>query len=143
MDDSATSGAMTEIALALAMAFFCILVLALLSMGTPRAGAPDELQPLASTDAVSLESPGRTTKPRPVGPDERLVLLVDGRYVDRNGLPVDPADLGDDAPVVLAVDPSLPLDQVLAARAAFTGDRVSVTTLDSAWSDHLAKGGMK
>lgn len=129
MEDGATSGAMTEIALALAMAFFCILVLTLVSMGNPEARTPSEL----------LETAGPAAGPRPMAAQERLVLFFGGRFVDRSGAALDPATVGD-GPVVLAVPPTLPLERVLAARAVFAGEAVSITPLDTAWIDRLSEG---
>lgn len=131
MDDSSTTGAMTEIALALAMAFFCILVVALVSMGTPQILRPD---------AVALDTSAADAGTRSVAEGERLVMLFQGRFLDTAGIPVDPAAIDRDAPVVLAVDPSLALDRVLTARSAFGGERVRVTTLDPAWIAHFSQG---
>jgi hypothetical protein len=129
MDDHATTGAMTEIALALAMAFFCLLVLALASVG---------LAPTPLTAALEAAAPG--AEPRPMTADERLVLFHLDRFQDPAGATVDPASLGDGAPIVLAVDPALAFDRVLAARAAIPGAAVRIAPLDPVWLDHLNDG---
>lgn len=134
MDDGATTGAMTEIALALAMAFFCILVLALVSMGNPHASDG----PALSAERVETAGPG--TPPRPLEDDERLILFHADRYLAPDGSAVDPASLAGER-VVLAVDPNLPLARILAGRSAIPGSQVRITPLDSAWIDHLAAGG--
>lgn len=132
MDDRAVSDAMTEIGLALAMAFFCLLVLVLISVGPPD-GAP-----AAGPEAPRLQTAARWEgQGRPVGADERLVLFHGGRFLDRKGGAVDPAAVA--GAVVLAVDPGLPLERVLAARAQFAGG-VVVTPLDADWLNHLSRG---
>lgn len=134
MDDDAISGAMTEVALALAMAFFCLFVLALMSMGMPA--APH----VQVGDAVRLQTgEAGGAQPRPIDESEHLVLFHAGRFLDRDGGVVDPAATV--GRVVLAVDPALPLDQVLAARSRFTVD-VVVSPLDPGWVDHLSGGGV-
>lgn len=139
MDDSATTGAMTEIALALAMAFFCILVLALVSMGNPGT-SPASVGPVGLGPRLATAAGGSAT--RAVGGDETLVLFHAGRFLDRAGAPLDPA-AAMAGPVVLAIDPALPLDQVLAARAALAGADVTVTPLDPVWIAHLTAGGSR
>lgn len=125
MDDDAIGGAMTEVALALSMAFFCLLVLALISMGIPAA------------ETVRLETEGRgDSAPRLLDETERLILFHAGRFLDRAGGEVDPAAIG--GPVVLAVDPALPLDRVLAARSRFATE-VTVSPLDPDWLTHLSR----
>jgi len=127
MDDSVTGGAMTEIALALAMAFFCILVLALVSMGQP---------PLVGAGPmIDTARPGATAQE--LADEDRLVIFHAGRFAGPDGAPADPR-APDDRPVVLAIDPALPLERVLAARAAFAGATVRVTVLDAAWVAHLS-----
>ena len=144
MDDSATTGAMTEIALALAMAFFCILVLALVSMGNPTAGPAGvgaiDVGPIGLGPRLATVDGGSAT--RAVGGDETLVLFHAGRFLDRTGAPLDPAFMMA-GPVVLAIDPALPLDRVLAARAVLAGVDVTVTPLDPAWTAHLTAGGSR
>lgn len=132
MDDPAAGGALTEIALALAMAFFCILVLTLVSVGNPADGG-------SLSTAPRLETGGPGAASRPVAGDETLVVFHGGRFFDRDGAAVDPAAIPH-GPVVLAVDPALPIDSVLAARAAIGRPAVTVTTLDADWLGRLAVG---
>lgn len=134
MDDTAAGGALTEIALAVAMAFFSILILTLVSVGNPAASdgrAAPRLEIAGGADAE-----GADTRGRPVAADETLIVFHGGRYLDREGRVTDPRALAD-GPVVLAVDPGLSVDRVLAARAAVGRHAVTVTTLDPAWVRRL------
>lgn len=132
MDDTAAGGALTEIALALAMAFFCILILTLVSVGSPAAPT-DRAAPRLE---VAAGAGGAEAEARPVAADEALIVFHGGRYLDREGRSTDPRGLAD-GPIVLAVDPGLSIDRVLAARAAVGRRAVTVTTLDPAWLRRL------
>ncbi|MCR9073102.1 MAG: hypothetical protein NXI18_15420 [Alphaproteobacteria bacterium] len=132
MDDTAASGALSEIALALAMAFFCLLVLTLVSVGDPAGGG-------ALSAAPRIDTAERGGTDRPVADNETLIIFHNGRFLDHDAVALDPATLPD-GPLVLAVDPALSVDAVLAARAVTNEASVTVTTLDSAWVRRLAGG---
>ena len=134
MDDEVTGHAMTEIALALAMAFFCLLVLTLVSMG--RGSAPtDEIGSSFST--LRVAAPGHSAVELSVTAQDRLVLAADGRYFDPNGQLIDPSDIDTDARLLLAIDPETSLVELLRIRAAFSGQDVRLTPLNAAWRARL------
>ena len=123
---------------ALAMALFAIMVLALVSMGTDRpAGAeakgasvvpPINIVPPA---AVSLARGQAITK---VSPDN-LVILVGERFFDARLRPIDPTGLADKPELVLAVPAETPMTRILAARRRLANDTLTVTTLDAGWHE--------
>ena len=84
---SATDNAMTEIALALAMGFFAIMVLAIVSMGAgsptsdEAAEMPTKKRILASAlvPASTSDATGATT----VSSKDRLVFFYGGHFYDR------------------------------------------------------------
>lgn len=135
MDDGPAGHAMTEIALALAMSFFCLLVLALVSMGTPasEAGDAERFEALATAPA------GARTEPMAAG--DRLVVFHGGRFLDAGRRPVDPATLAGPGRVVLAVDPTLPMVAALDARRRLAAADLVITPLDPAWLAALGRGG--
>jgi hypothetical protein len=154
MDDGPAGHAMTEIALALAMSFFCLLVLALVTMGAsaPGAEADARIEALAAAPADGASEPLATS--------DRLVVFHGGRFFDADRRPLDPASLGpvslgpmapgpmapgpmaplQGGRLVLAVDPGLPLTEVLAARRRLAGRDLVVTPLDRAWLAALGPG---
>ncbi|WPZ32195.1 hypothetical protein T8K17_13185 [Thalassobaculum sp. OXR-137] len=129
MEDDAIAGGLTEIALALAMAFFCILVLALMSMGAPTTTAQDGVP--------AVRTAGGSAAPPAAEAERTVVLFHAGGFRDRQGRTVDPQALS--GRVLLAVDPALPLTEVLAAQGRVAGD-VLVAALDPAWLDQLPRG---
>lgn len=117
---------MTEIALALAMGFFSIMVLTIISMGAaPQKGqavAAAMLAPSSSAEsAVSLET------------EDTIVIYYQGRFLDTQMKPVDPATVKASGRLILAIDPGLPLGEAMTAREQIASDRLVVSTLNSEW----------
>lgn len=131
MDDGPAGHAMTEIALALAMSFFCLLVLTLVSMG-PSVSGPERVEALATAPAQAAAEAMATT--------DRLVVFHAGRFLDAGRRPLDPAAMSGGGRVVLAVDPAQPVAAILAARRRFAGTDLVVTPLDEDWLAALASG---
>ncbi|MBE88329.1 MAG: hypothetical protein CMM76_02685 [Rhodospirillaceae bacterium] len=138
---SATDNAMTEIALALAMGFFAIMVLAIVSMGagatTPN-GAEEipnkkRIMTSALASASSPDAMGTTT----VSSKDRLVIFYDGRFYDDTLKKILPENLGRGGRVILAVPPTLSMSESLGARAEVSTRDLIVTTLDRAWMKRL------
>jgi len=144
---------MAEIALALAMGFFAIMVLAIVSMTAGHAQALQDavqdkeeelrfvaavLQPAAgeSSSAATLRAPKL----------DELVIFYQGRFLDAELRPIDPAGLSapavggrDRAPIVLAIPPDLSLVVAMDARAGIDRDDVVVATLDHRWLQALER----
>lgn len=123
----AEDGAMTEVALALAMGFFSILVLTLVSMGGGES---------PSYQAVHLvqTSSERTSSVLPEIDD--VIVIFDGeRYLDTDLNPLDPASVTTDGEqrIVLAIDPSVRLADVMAARSRIAVSNLVIANLDDRW----------
>ena len=125
----AEDGAMTEVALALAMAFFSILVLTLVSMGGGASETP-------SYQAIHLV---QTSSDRPVSvlpADDDVIVIFDGeRYLDTDLNQLDPASLtaAGGRRIVLAIDPSVRLADVMAARSRIAVSNLVIANLDDRW----------
>ena len=129
--DGHYGNAMTEIALALAMAFFSIMVLAMVSMGAGSQPAdvagkalPDSLKVLPSKPATGASS---ATGQPPV------IVFYQGQYLDEELIPLDVDRLPAGEAVVLAIDPALPLSAAIQARTGLGRKNITVTTLDQRW----------
>ena len=131
----AQENAMTEIALALAMGFFSLMVLTLISMGV---GQGDAKSPAVLSLAPSEASPGARAAP-PADTQKDLIIIFDGkRFLDTDLKPVDPETViqsmtGPARRVVLALDPSAPLRDAMAARERVSSLNLVVSTLDDRW----------
>lgn len=137
--EPAQENAMTEVALALAMGFFSLMVLTLISMGAGQSGrsAPDVLALAPATDQSRPASDA--------APGNDLIFIFDGgRFLDTELRPVDPQTViqsmtGPARRVVLALDPSLPLKEAMAARARVNAPNLVVSSLDARWIKALAE----
>lgn len=136
--------AMTEIALALAMAFFSIMVLTMVSMGAATVDvARSESKSAGLNRGVTLAS-ARLASTDPVTSSEQLVtpdtLLIfhNGVFLNAQLHPVDPAQFSaGKARIVLAVPPTLNFETAAAARRKVPAPDVTVTPLDDRWSQAL------
>ncbi len=132
------SNAMTEIALALAMAFFSIMVLAMLSMGSAMqaqsAHAPglEEGIRLASPAAAGTEA----ASVRAVAAD-KMIVHWRGRFYDSALQPIEPARLAATGLRVLAIAPDLSISEAMAVREMIATVNLEVTTLDARWMKTL------
>lgn len=139
MHAPAQENAMTEIALALAMGFFSLMVLTLISMGAGQSAqsAPDVMALAPPADHSQQASPAAATS-------NDLIIIFDGkRFLDTKLRPIDPQTViqsmtGPARRVVLALDPSLPLKEAMAARARVNAPNLVVSSFDERWQKALA-----
>ena len=135
MQDGSQGNAMTEIALALAMGFFSILVLALMSMGAGVAPKADATNPALILKPALAEA--GTAEAPTASPDDQIVIYHRGRLLGPDLAPVELASLAPDRRVVLAFDPAVPLDEVMEIYARLARSDLVVSTLDARWLARL------
>jgi CBS domain-containing protein len=127
--------AMTEIALALAMGFFSIMVLTLISFGAPAAKQGREMAAVTVLPTTD-NAPGGAAKP---SRDDLVVIANNGAYLgaDMKALSVQAIDrhMGR---VVLAIDPETSLEDVIEARRRLSAPDLVVVNLNGAWRDALS-----
>ena len=135
------NNAMAEIALALAMGFFSIMVLTLVSMGSGLTSA---------TSADTAHSPGVQVQHSESNQSDQqnnqkdvkvssadLVIYYAGRYLNADLKPVDPASLAGRDQIVLAVDGTLPMTEALKAREGVPVTNLTIAPLDARWQKAL------
>ena len=128
MTGNAQESAMTEIALAMAMGFFSVMVLTAMSMGVGTLNAK------AMSTALIADSEARSSAPADRLSDQDVLVVYDGkRLLGRNLAPIDPSKIDATKRVVLAVDPSLSMSEAMRARRLIASPRLVVTTLDADW----------
>lgn len=130
MDDKSRQDPMTEIALALAMGFFSVMVLSVVSLTA---------EPAADAMRLAADSANRARN------DEgRLVIYYGGRFLDDRLQPVDTATLASstsgDTPIVLGTSPLLSIGEAMDARSRIDHERVVVTRLSPEWMERLTRG---
>jgi hypothetical protein len=134
MDGGAQDSVMAEIALALAMGFFSVMVLTMVSMGAGEAEST-----AASPDRITLAASGGGPTggaAKAVAP-ESVLIFYRGRFFDAALKPIDPSRPDAVNGQVLAVEPGLPLEETLAARQRVASRDLTVTTLDARWLERL------
>ena len=129
MHDGTQGNAMTEIALAMAMGFFSIMVLTALSMGV----APVASKMITAAQIANSESGTAETGAVAAQADDVIVIFAQGRFHDAELQPLDPAQLPAGRRVILVVDPQLPMSDVLAARSRIDAKDLVVSTMDDKW----------
>ena len=145
MSDGHQTNAMTEIALALAMAFFSIMVLTMISMGAGMNGPQGARQSLSMKDGITVRPEisrarsasndiGRSAKSTPY---DSIVIYYAGRFLDAGLKETNPSSLGDGGPLILAVDPKLTMTEATQVRQRIHIRNVTVTTLDQRWLNAL------
>jgi len=141
MYDGSQGNAMTEIALALAMGFFSLLVLALVSMGAGRGLETSAAAAMLAPPAAA--APARDTTE--VTPEDIVLIYFQGGFLDTELKAVVPEGFDGARRIVLACAPDVPLAEAMAARARVGGENLVVSTLDEAWlgalADHAARKG--
>ena len=134
------ANALSEMALALAMAFFSIMVLTLVSMGGIAKGDP--VADVPASDRLNIASPplpsqgAAAERVRKVSRSAMLIFFQ-GRYLDADLKAVDPQTWRPAEPAFLAVPPSQSLAGVMAAKARLGIPDITITTLDKRWLTRL------
>ena len=141
MQDTTTQ-AMTELALGLSMAFFSIMILALLSMHQPTISNP---QPEPSqginkllvnhlVDVTAAPGPGST---QTLDDQTQVVFYFNGKLFDQSlqQLTIDLLDKNHQ--VIVAVEPNVSFLQVVKLKNRINHPQLSITTINEQWLHQL------
>ncbi|MBL4630847.1 MAG: hypothetical protein JKY14_06675 [Paraglaciecola sp.] len=139
--------AMTEVALGLSMAFFSLLILALFSIGLPKqthenTPVKKEPPPMSTDDLVKLignNGHGDANK-TPENKKPQYVFYFNGKFYDKQltRLNIDNfSRFETQQPLVLAVQDSLALSQIMTVRKQINHPNLSITMLDQKWQTQL------
>ena len=138
MSNSSQENAMTEIALAMAMGFFSVMVLTAISMGVPAPKTP--MKQSASVSIAVLAQNNATAgsgKASKLNKKDVLVVYDGKQYRDRELNALDPTTLRNAERVVLAVTSDLSMSAAMQAQKGLSAKKVVITTLDSKWNQAL------
>lgn len=134
MYDGSQGNAMTEIALALAMGFFSLLVLAMVSMGAGRGKETQAMAAILAPLASKSADQGATG----LEPQDIVLIYFQGGFLDTDLKAVEPGGFDGARRVVLAFAPDVSLAEAMTARSRVSSERLVVSTLDDAWLRTLA-----
>lgn len=146
--ETGPESAMTEVALALAMGIFSIMVLTMISMGIGPAkpGAKTENEPVQNIEALVVSgSAGAGKGASNLKQTDLIVIFHQGQFFNQQLKAITAQSVSQKANsenqrIVLAIDPSAPLEKVLKARGSFSSNNLIVTQLDQDWINRLADG---
>lgn len=150
MEVDSTNNAMTEIALALAMGFFSLMILTMISMQVKsivtEPNAQSE-QPRWKISAMAVDPATEdATSSAVVEPEleDRFMIYADGKYYDQELVRIDPEEISaHPGRVILGVSPSLPMSETLSVRSRIEHQALVVTTLNQEWLQALQVRGIK
>jgi hypothetical protein len=132
---------MTEIALALAMGFFSLMVLTLISMGTGQS-SEKKLEPLSFAMA-SATTTQKIPADNSAGQAKQILIIFDGKqFLDAKLRPLNLEELNTNyanraGRLVLAMDPNLSIKEAMEARRLITVNNLVVSNLNEDWLDAL------
>ena len=132
---------MTEIALALAMGFFSLMVLTLISMGTGQS-SEKKIEPLSFAMA-SATTTQKNSADNSADQGKQILIIFDGKqFLDAKLRPLNLEELNTNyanraGRLVLAMDPNLSIKEAMEARRLITADNLVVSNLNEDWLDAL------
>lgn len=131
------NNAMAEIALALAMGFFSIMVLTMVSMGSGFATKPQETT--VSTDQLTVKSSQAPENQSPAAartktvPRDSIVIYYQEKFYDADLKVIEAHELKQRKNLVLALDPSISMQRAIKIRTSVPREDVTITTLNGNW----------
>ena len=135
MGNDSHANAMTEVALALAMGIFSILVLALVSMGAGFTVGVESAFP--ATDRAEVRASVQHKDEAAVAGGGAVVIHYRGRFFDVELNPIDPTAMSADGELIVAVDPAATAAEVIALTNDLADRNVVITTLTPEWLQTL------
>lgn len=146
MEDHTTNHALTEVALALAMAFFSIMILAMVSMSIPRAPDASASKSLAAAeslpeDRVKMQQNESSKQKHDVSSaknTQQFVFYFNQQFFNQQLQVIDLAGLGS-GEVVLALPASLTVAEALRVKGQINRSDLVITQYNEQWQQRLEK----
>jgi hypothetical protein len=126
--------AMTEVALALSMAFFSLLLLALVSIGVPQRGvqAPEFVLTETKEAHVDIKNTDKELADRDIAETQYIFYFASKLY-DKNLKEMNISQLNPQQKLVLAMPEDTEVTQALSLQKGFNGFDLSLTIMDGDW----------
>jgi len=139
-----TSSAMTEVALGLSMAFFTLLIVALLSMSVPKDSSSNNVvnavtsvpKDLKNKQTIDLKMNGKQSTDSNNN-TMQFAFYFNQKFYDRSLTLRTIDSFSKEIPLVIAVDPKLAFADVFTLKQQIKHAKLSMTTLNSAWRTRL------
>jgi hypothetical protein len=134
--------AMTEVALGLSMAFFCLLILALFSINIPDQIPTNQADLDNKTQLTIADNQQKSDTASAAKDQQQYVFYFNGQFYNRQLTLLQADHLArfiPEQPLILAVPESLPLKQLMLIRQKINHPNLSITMLDQKWQTQLEK----
>ena len=126
---------LAEVALALAMAFFSLMILMLFAMvNAPKADATD-------VGPATMEMAVESRDPPPDNEERHLVIFTDGGFFDEDLNRLDPAAIDPAQPVILAVSQQMPISRITGFQRRYPDLTIEIAELTPDWEERIASMG--
>ncbi|MEC7437841.1 MAG: hypothetical protein VX702_03305 [Pseudomonadota bacterium] len=123
---------LAEVALALAMAFFSLMILMLFAMvNAPKADATD-------VGPATMEMAIESRDPPPDNEERHLVIFTDGGFFDEDLNRLDPAAIDPAQPVILAVSQQMPISRITGFQRRYPDLTIEIAELTPDWEERIA-----
>ena len=134
----AQESAMTEIALALAMGFFSIMVLTIISMGSGAAQRPEKLSNISLVKVVDDQRHSSAEKNVTKSKNQKIIIFDGTQFLDAQFRPLTVEKINSnpatkDELLVLAMPPELSIKDALLAKNRIHRKNLVVSHLNEAW----------
>jgi len=138
METQTDNQAMVEVALGLAMAFFALMILSIVSMSVQPAQAKNH-QVVAVTVEATLKAEADNEASTVIGDQDRVIIFYQGQFLGVDLKPLSLGSLPKAARYLLAVSSDMLFDEVLTVRKKIPSSNVIITELDAAWLQRLER----
>ena len=118
---------LAEVALALSMAFFSLMVLMLFSITQEQKNGETN----AKVDFQNSENNNDASRP-----DEMLIIFSEGKFYDKNFNILNVAENSNEK-ILLAVDPKSPMSDIMEATQLFQNRDLQLTTFSGDWQQRF------
>ena len=123
---------LAEVALALAMAFFSLMILMLFAMvNAPKVNT-------TNVGPATMEMAVESRDPPPDDEERHLVIFTDGGFFDENLNRLDPAAIDPAQPVILAVSQQMPISRITGFQRQYPGLTIEIAELTPDWEERIA-----
>ena len=127
--------AMTEVSLALSMAFFSLLLVALISIGVPESADAEQIKAVTVPEFVLTEtsSSAKNTQAENEALATQYIFYFDSKFYDQHLKDVAISKLNTMQKLVIAMPTDTDVSQALALQKQFRGFDLSLTIMDDKW----------
>ncbi|PAJ75175.1 hypothetical protein CJF42_06705 [Pseudoalteromonas sp. NBT06-2] len=133
--ENSTTQALTEVALALSMAFFSLLILTLISMGVPAKSKLNQQLDKEKTIDVIQDNKAKSDKAGSL----KYVIYYHGDFYDAALKRIKPNKFNSQERLILAIESTLSISEVIAIKTQINNSNLSITTLNNEWLSRLEK----